>query len=302
MGKMKNIIILSLISTLTFSATLFQDTINDVSLFQNITGTAKIDSLNEHAVSLGRNNPELRMEIGQKCYELSQKENYELGLIKSSYNIGAGYFHQAKFDSAQIFYENGFKLADTANNLIWKMNLATNLGQAFSNLYQFDSANVYYNLGMENAKLVKDTSAMGYLFNSIGATYWKKGEFQNAIKYYKLGLKIHREQKNYKRLNRSLNSIGSSYWNLKNNILALEFYLEALKVQKQYSDVSSSLTLNNVALLYLELNDIALAEKYIADGLESAKIKSSILGEGYSYLNYGDLNVKKKKYADALEY
>jgi len=57
-----------------------------------------------------------------------------------------------------------------------------------------------------------------------------------------------------------------------------------------------------VGLLYLELNDISLAEKYIDEGLKSAKAKTSILGEGYSYLNMGDLNFKKKKYNEALEY
>ncbi len=302
MGIIKKIFFFSLVSTLAFSATLYQDTLNDIYLFKNIRGTAKIDSLNKHALSLGRNSPELRLEIGRKCYELSQMANYEFGLIQSSYNIGAGYFHQSKFDSAKIYYENGFNLADITSNLTWKMNFATNLGQVFSNLYQFDSANVFYTIAMENGELVRDTSAIGYLYNSIGAIFWKKGEFVNAIKYYKLGLKIHRKQNNYKRINRSLNSMGSSYWNLKNNILALEYYLEALKVQSKYLEVSSSLTLNNVALLYLGLNDIALAEKYIEDGLKSAKATPSILGEGYSYLNYGDLSLKKKMYIEALEY
>ncbi len=301
-GKMKNIILFSLISTITISATMFQTENNEDLLFQNISGTAKIDSLNMYASNSGRKSPELRLKIGQKCYELSQNQNYEFGLIQSSFNIGAGYFHQSNFDSAKIYYQNGFNFADIANNLTWKMNLSTSLGHVFSNLYQFDSANSYYNLGMENARLVKDTSAIGYLFNSIGATYWKKGEFLNAIKYYKFGLTIHRKIKDYKRINRSLNSIGSSYWNLNNNILALEYYLEALEIQKEYSKVSSPLTLNNVALLYLGLNDIDLAEKYINEGLKSAEVKASILGEGYSYLNYGDLSVKKKKFTEAIEY
>ncbi len=296
------IIIISLIVIIPSFAQFYQNKSKQLNLFQDITGTAKIDSLNSYILGFGKNNPDLRMEISRKCYELSKKENYKFGLLQANYNIGASFFHLSYFDSALTYYKEGTKYADSLNDLSWKMNLATNIGQVFSNMYQFDSANVYYNKGMENAILSKDTSAVGYLYNSIGATYWKKGEFLNAIKYYKLGLTIHRELGNYKRLARSLNSIGSSYWNLKNNILALEYYLEALKAQKQFSEINSSLTLNNVGLLYLELGDIALAERYVADGLKSAKITSSTLGEGYSYLNMGDINLHRKKYSEALQY
>ncbi|MCF6269990.1 MAG: tetratricopeptide repeat-containing sensor histidine kinase [Melioribacteraceae bacterium] len=298
----KKSVIICFILIVPLSAILYQDKNNQINLFPNMIGTEKIDSLNNYILSFGKNNPDLRMEIGRKCYELSKKENYKFGLLQATYNIGASFFHQSYFDSALTYYKEGYKYANSLNNLDWKMNFETNIGQVFSNKYHFDSANVYYSLGMESAKLIKDTSAVGYLYNSMGAVYWKKGEFLNAIKYYKLGLKINREQGNYNRVARSLNSIGSSYWNLKNNILALEYYLEALEVQKYYLGVISPLTLNNIALLYLELNDIALAEKYVAEGLKNAKLKTSILGEGYSYLNMGDLNFKKKKYNKALEY
>jgi len=203
----RKIIIISFILIAPLSAVLYQDTNYQINLFPNIIGTAKIDSLNNHVLNFGKNNPDLRREIGRKCYELSKKENYEFGLLQGAYNIGASFFHQSNFDSALTYYKVGYKYANSSNNLAWKMNLATNMGQVFSNKYQFDSANVYYNIGMESAILHKDTSAVGYLYNSIGATYWKKGEFLNSIKYYKFGLKIHRKQGNYKRTARSLNII-----------------------------------------------------------------------------------------------
>jgi len=300
---MKKSVIIYFILGLSLSVTAFQrsDSVDEVELFQNIKGLAKIDSLNNYAIELGKINPELRQKIGRRCYKLSKNENYKLGQIQSLFNIGAGFFHLTNFDSAQAYYKKSYKLAAGSNNLTWKMNLATNLGQVFSNKYQFDSANVYYKIGVDNAVLVNDSSAIGYLYNSMGAAYWKKGEFPNAIKYYKLGLKIHKKFGNYRRIARCYNSIGSSYWNLNNNILALEYYLGALEAQSHYSELSSSITLNNVGLLYLGLEDTLLAKKYFKEGLKNAVVANSVLGTGYSFLNLGDLNFKRGKYNRALE-
>jgi signal transduction histidine kinase len=182
------------------------------------------------------------------------------------------------------------------------MNLSTNIGQAFSNKYQFDSAATYYNIGIENAIKVQDSSAIGYLFNSIGVLYWKKGEFNLAIEKFKAGVEVHRKFGNNKRIVRSLNNLGSSYWNLKNYNIALQYYFEAVEVEKKYAKINSSLILNNIGILYLELSDTVLAKVYFEKGLKSAEVKNSILGKGYSYLNFADLNFKKQNFDEALKF
>jgi signal transduction histidine kinase/Flp pilus assembly protein TadD len=301
-SNISKIIIICLIVQFPINANFFQDNSNKINLYTDLSGTERIDSLNQYALDLRWTNTGLRMSIGRKCYLLSKKEKYTLGIIQSTCNIGAVFFHSQQVDSALIYYKRSYNLAKKDSNIVWMMNLSTNIGQAFSNKYQFDSAVVYYNKGLLNAETIKDSSAIGYLINSIGISYWKRGEFNLAKEKFKLGLSIHRKLGNSKRIVRSLNSLGSAYWNLKNNHIALQYYIEALEIENTYQEVNSPLILNNIGLLYLELNDTTLANSYFQKGLESSEIKNSTLGKGYSYLNFGDLNFKKQNYNRTLEF
>lgn len=302
-SRIRTSIFISIVLSICLSANSFQDKASKpVNLFPDIAGIALIDSLNQYALDLKSSKPELRMLIGRKCYKLSNAENYQLGEIKSIYNIGASFFHSQQVDSALSYYKKAYGSAKKNNNYTWVMNLSTNIGQAFSNKYQFDSAAAYYKIGIANAEIVKDTSALGYLFNSMGISYWKKGEFNLAIEKFKDGLEVHRQFGNNRRIVRSLNSLGSSYWNLKNNNIALHYYLEAIEVENKYAKVNSPIILNNIGLLYLELSDTVLAKIYFNKGLKSAEFKNSILGKGYSYLNFADLELRKHNYEEALKY
>ncbi|MBU0475289.1 MAG: tetratricopeptide repeat-containing sensor histidine kinase, partial [Bacteroidetes bacterium] len=240
--------------------------------------------------------------IGKESFELAKKANYNLGQIQSLFNIGAGFFHALERDSALFYYKKSYNLSKASKNEIWIMNLSMNLGQTYSDKYQFDSATAYYNISLENANKVKDTSAVGFVYNSIGVTLWKKGEFDKAIEFYKKSLNVLIKLANDRRIAISLNNIGAAYYQLGNYNIALEYFIESSKYRKKYSSLNSPVLLNSIGLIYLELQDTALAFNYFTEALSNAKTLNSILGQGYSYLNFGDYYFRQKKYSLALEY
>ena len=292
--------LLLVLNGLLFSFSL-EDTNVIISRFNNLPIIEKIDSLNNYALSLKKDATNLRISIGRECLVLSQKEKYELGLIQSQYNIGAGFFHLLQRDSALFYYRKSLYLANKSKNVLWLMNLSINLGQLFSEKYKFDSAMVYYNLGLYKAELLKDSAAIGYLINSVGLLYWKKGDFNTALINYKKSLKILKAVGDDKQIAVSLNNIATSYFQLGNYKLALDYFISSSELRKKYSSTTSPIILTSIGLIYIELNDTTLAHNYFNEALTNAETTNSILGKAYANLGLGDLYFKQKKYNLAID-
>jgi len=303
-GRYKILFILffSVVLNTSFFAYSFQDKDKKLSEFNNLPTIEKIDSLNNYATNLKRSDTDLRIEIGRKCYTLSQEANYNLGLIKSQFNIGAGFFHSLQHDSALTYYQKSFDLSKKSKNTLWIMNLSINLGQTFSEKYKFDSAMVYYNLGIENAEILKDSAALGYLINSVGFVYWKKGDFNLALAKYKNSLKILERVGDDKQIAASLNNIATSYFQLGNYKLALEYFIKSSELRKKYSATTSPIILTSIGLIYLQLNDTTLSHSYFKEALVNAEKTNSILGKAYANLGLGDLYYIKNEYNLAIEH
>ncbi len=301
-SKVKKIVSIIFIVVISASANPLQDSINQINLFPNVSGKAKIDSLNNYAFNLGTSNLKLSMEIGEKCFQLSKKNNYELGLAESLNNIGVSYFNTVRDTTAAMYFKKAFFYADKIKNYKWKTIIAINLGEVYSREHLFDLALAYYKKGMSSSVKSKDSVSIAKLFNLFGVAFWRKGNFKKALKYYKKSLEIEKQLGNNQNAFRILNNIGSAYYQIGDYQLALEYYIEAKDIRKTFTNVAHSVLINNIGLVYLELNDTSTAYGYFKRGLIAANETNSTLGKGYTYFNLGDLNFRIKTYSKALKF
>nr|MDA3862117.1 tetratricopeptide repeat protein [Melioribacteraceae bacterium] len=298
----RNIIISSLLTTVTVLAISFQDTSNQLNLFPNIIGNAKIDSLNSYASRLKNSDSDLRMQIGQQCYSLSKSNDYKLGIVQSLKNISKSYKLQEKTDSAIITGKKALTFIDNNENLELSAELNSSIAGLYTSYFQFDSAYTYYNIAVGKAIKLKDSTSVPNLLHSSGLIRWRQGKFNKAIQLYKTSLRYNEKLGVDSLTVKSLNNIGAAYYHLGNKELALEYYINASEVRRRYNSSGSPVIDNNIGLVYLDLNDTLMAFNYFESALDIAKKTNHTLGEGYSYLNFGDLYFKKKKYSMAIEY
>ncbi len=274
---------------------------NHASLYKNLNGAERIDSLNSYTTKLISENSELKFILAKECLMLSEKENYIIGKINALNNIGLIFKNNNKYSSF-FYFKQAFDLAKKNNNYNWIVTTATNTGESLSDSQKFDSSIVYYRKGMAYAVKLKDSVSIARLFNLLGFTQWRKGSFNQAIKYFKESLIVQKQLGQNQKAVKVLNNIGTSYFHLENYEIALDYYLEAIELRKSFDSTFSPILLNNIGLIYLKLNDTQLANNYFRRALMGALVSNHKLGIGYSYLNIGDLDFQTARYDSALVY
>lgn len=270
-------------------------------LFNNLSGKARIDSI-AHSLLNKNTTSEQKIIFGKKAFKLSNEINYSSGKIEALYSIAKGFYEKNKYDSALTYYNQSYELAKINNNQLWVLKNKIEFGEIDQVLFKTESAIDHYNSALNDAILQKDSVTIGILYNYLGFVYWRSSDFLNAIKYYKLAINITKKTNRFKDTYAAYNSIGASYSNLSNANIALEYYFNAFEYAKKYFKGKKPLILCNIGTLYLELNDIDLAEKYFNDALKLVDLNKISLESSYMYLCLAELNSKKNDYYKAIEY
>jgi len=270
-------------------------------LFNNLSGKTRIDSIT-HSLLNKNTTSEQKIIFGKKASKLSNDINYSSGKIAALYSIAKGFYEKNRYDSSLTYYKQSYELAKINNNQQWVLKNKIEFGEIDQVLFKIESAINHYNSALNDAILLKDSVTIGILYNYLGFVYWKSSDFINAIKYYKLAINITKKTNRYKDTYVAYNSIGASYSNLSNANIALEYYFNAFEYAKKYFKGKKPLILCNIGTLYLELNDIDLAEKYFNDALKLVDLNKISLESSYMYLCLAELNSKKNNYNKAIEY
>ncbi|MGE0568909.1 MAG: SpoIIE family protein phosphatase [Bacteroidia bacterium] len=141
---------------------------------------------------------------------------------------------------------------------------------------------------------VRSVYKLGYLLSTI-----KQNE--KAISYFEL---IENHIKNPAGKASIQIAIGANYMDMEENNLAIDYLHRAL----QYFESSDEVTVqheyiySNLGSIYLNKNNIELAEKYYSKTKEAAEKLNDQGGIIMAYMNLASLSNKKEKYRQALSY
>lgn len=143
-----------------------------------------------------------------------------------------------------------------------------------------------------------------YCLYFFGLIEEKKSEFQKAMVYYKKATVLSRKYAIKDCLVRSLKKRGVIYWLNGRFNTAIAKYVEAIDVinaDVSLYDQKASL-LNNVGLLYIEINEYDVAIQYFFDTVEQAKKSNLELLLSTAYSNLASVYIKKEALLKAKYY
>lgn len=154
---------------------------------------------------------------------------------------------------------------------------------------------------MELAPETKYVKGHARSLTVIGNSYWYEGVFELAQNYYLMAARQYESIGDNVGLAQIYNNIGEVYKKMGEYEKALEFLLTATELEKDDPNIRA-ITLYNIAELYIFLNDLPQAMRYVEQSLSLAIRTNNKRAIGYSYNGLGIISTRQKKYEEALDY
>lgn len=208
-------------------------------------------------------------------------------------------------DSVYTLINQGFDLCNTHNVEYYKPMFHEVRADVHWHLSKLDSSIIEYSKAEELYRSKGSILMVGHNLADIGYVYMDKHDYQKAMEYYSEALIIAQENNDG-----DLNIIATTYigqiYHLRSEYeKALETYLNALsyflKKEKNY-DRNVAIMYNNVAGVYLKLEEIDSSKVYFKKGLDLSVQINDLKNIANSSLNLAELALRESNYSDAEKY
>lgn len=135
----------------------------------------------------------------------------------------------------------------------------------------------------------------------IGNSYWAEGVYEFAQNYYLLAARQYETINDSIGLGQTYNNLGEVYKRTGDYKKSLE-YLNYSLILKKNDFATRAITLYNVAELYIALNDLQQASRYIDESLSIAIQQNDKRVIAYDYKGLGLIKFKQGQYESSLDY
>ena len=281
-----------------------------IELNKELNDSLKASILNNLAYNYLYHSTDSSLVYGKKLQKLAFQMKSEKYKVISGKSIGQAFLYLNKNDSAQVYLEEAFKIAET--HMLDKSAIYTALGQLYKRQGDYEKAIKVYLDGIKYDDRTKENYGKFIKLMNIGNVHIILKDYHKAIEYNHKALSLLDSIKNEKInmvVGTSFNNIGTSYAYLEDYENSLVYFKKALATNlKNENKKEIANNYMNIGSVYRILREPKNAIKYltkakaVAEKLgtsERLQIDLNIaLGTNYSSLKqYG---TSKIHYAKAL--
>ena len=174
-------------------------------------------------------------------------------------------------------------------------------GLVYSNMAQYDSALYYYDKAKELNKFkIPLNYALVYL-NKANA-YMFKGELDKSLEYHIKGIKLLEEEKNRRRLEGAYVNISAVFGQLDDHDKQIEYLKKALNITAPENTESFGLTHGDLALIYLEKDDLDTAFFHLKKADSLSKLIKSPMLDFFTTRNWGEYYLKNNNNLKSISF
>lgn len=205
---------------------------------------ARIDSLNEIAVSLARQGKmEQASTLFLECYDESVRTGNDTLISRMSHNLSNVFALIKDFGNAEkyakICLEKKIALKDTGGVI----NLYINLAAMYQDQLRLDEALDYDRKALSLSEQLEDTARSRLIYHNIGSIYGRLGKPEKALEYYLLSYEMQSKESVDRLYVRTLCNIGNGYCDLGRPGKALPFLRRSKTISEEqsYMDINKKI-------------------------------------------------------------
>lgn len=226
----------------------------------------------------------------RKCISISETVNDTDRVIMGMNALGVVYDVEMDYKKSLEVYSSAHDLAIKSNNTEQIFYTCNNLGGICFATKDFKQGLEYLNEALQLSEKMKDLENTAICLDNMGVMYEGMGDQEKSIIYSSKALELRRKIGNPHEIGIGTLNLGTAYLNNSNYTDAIPLLKESIMILDTLdSRYLYSLANTNLALVYLELNELELTEKYLdiayadANEIESNYVLIDIL-DYYSQL------------------
>ncbi len=218
-------------------------------------------------------------------------------------DIAMAYYYKGNYELALRNHQTALQIRKAFGNLKFIAQSLLNIGLVYRSRKDYANAIKFYKQSFEIKKSVADSNGMLNTLINTGAAFQSNGQFDSSYKYAYSSLKLAGTLASYDDVAASKENIAAALINLNRTNEALKYLNE--------TDKDSAINKNKRRLithyesygdLYLQMNNIVLAEKYFLQGLEAAKSNNRLEAMEVFYRKLSKCFYRQGKYQEAYDY
>lgn len=236
-------------------------------------------------------------------YSTAQKADDSTRMLNVLEQLAMKYDKGEKYDSAQIFYNRGIKMAESLGNDKIVCDMKNNLGNIYLYWGSYEKALELYLESLAISKRNNDSISQSKTLNNIGIIYYDWGDMEQSLDYYMQSFRLDSAMGNVLGESQTLNNIAIIYDETGEDEKALEVYQRSLDFAREVEDYYQiAVAYSNIGGVYLEEKDFVKADTFYRRTLENYQRDRSVIGIAETYILLGDLYSERGQYEEALDY
>lgn len=241
-------------------------------LHQNIAKDSnRVVLLNQLAFNNYFNEPLVSLQYALEAQEIADSIRFTRGEADAFRHIGLAFWAQADMATAINYYFTGLRIAEINNHWQVQADIFSNLGTAYLAMGNTAEASTFLNQSLALQQQLKNKWREAVVMNSIGDVYLSQRQYDKATEAYTFALNRSKESQYLLGESTNLRNLGNVLEHQGQYDSALTIYLTCVALSKKIDDNRGViLSMKSIASVYLEKNNLTLAEAYIEQALTIA--------------------------------
>lgn len=204
---------------------------------------------------------------------------------------------------AAYYAAKAYEISDSLNDLRNKATSLSRLGTAYIYSEEYKKAEKIFLELLEIEKHTNYTYGIGRANNQLGRIYKKQGKLVQSIQFRLRSLKAFEKISDSTQIALVANNIGNTYKELYDFELAVKYLTKSLTIDRQLGNSTSVIkTLTNLGALHNEMEDYEKALKYLSSSEEQLIQLNDLYWLSKTYIDLSIAHMKLKNYDKSLSY
>jgi signal transduction histidine kinase len=245
--------------------------------------------------------PAKAIEYGKLGIRLSQKLSFDKGIAGNSLRVSTAYSYSGKIDTGLVYLDTALVYTQKTGDL-------NRLGLIYLNRADYNRQKMYMkqalldcDTALQYADRANNDDVRARVNQTMGSVYFRQENYPAGISYAEKAIALYRKIGNMRMSSAVLNNLGLIYKEMNEFGKSENAMKQAIHITDSLKDITNlSIYYGNLSSVYIQKGDYDLAIRHAEKAMEYAVMQDNAGEIALAQSLKGNVLSKQKKYAEAI--